>query len=436
MKTIHKIHAFCLIIFLAIGGALSQKAFAQPGVGITRQDFYDELSPYGQWLDNPTYGQVWRPQVDEGFQPYATDGHWEMTEYGNTWVSDYAWGWAPFHYGRWQFDDYYGWIWIPGYEWGPAWVSWRSGGGYYGWAPLGFGMNIDVNINIPYNYWVFVPDIYIRSPRVYSYCVPRNRIGNIYVGTAYLNNYYRYNNRAYAYGPQRRDIERITRNRVNVYRADDLYRNGRNNTNRNNGRYAQGPSRGNGGYNSRPDYNNNNRDNNNRDRWDNRSGQNQNRPQNDNRNGQNRGNDRFDDNARERAQQPERTAPQSNRQEDRPYQQPERANPQPNRQEDRPYQAPERGNAQRTWGNPQSQGNREQPAQRPTESRESAPRRTWSDNGNSNQQQRERVQPRSSDNDNRQPRANREQQRSQEPSQRPAERSNEGQNRPERRGRN
>ncbi|WP_298360833.1 DUF6600 domain-containing protein [Runella sp.] len=439
MKTSHKINAFFLILFLAIGGAVSQKAFAQPGVGITRQDFYNELSPYGQWLDNPTYGQVWQPQVNADFQPYATDGHWEMTEYGNTWVSDYPWGWAPFHYGRWQFDDYYGWIWIPGYEWGPAWVSWRSGGGYYGWAPLGPGMNIDVNINIPYNYWVFVPDIYITSPRVYSYCIPRNRIVNIYGGTSYLNNYYRYNNRAYAYGPQRHDIERITRNRINVYRADDLYRNGRNNYNRNNGGYAQGPSRGNGGYNSRPDYNN--RDKNNRDRWDNRSGQNS--PQYDNRYGQNqnRGNDRFDNNSnsRDRVQQSERANPQPNRQEDRSYQTPDRANPQPNRQEDRPYQAPERGNAQRTWGNPPSQGNREQPAQRPTESRESAPRRTWSDNGNSNQQPQERVQPRSSDNGNQQQRANRDysQQRSQESSQRrQSERSNEEQNRPERRGRN
>jgi hypothetical protein len=29
-----------------------------------------------------------------------------------------------------------GWGWVPGTMWGPAWVSWRSGGGYAGWAPL------------------------------------------------------------------------------------------------------------------------------------------------------------------------------------------------------------------------------------------------------------------------------------------------------------
>lgn len=29
-----------------------------------------------------------------------------------------------------------GWVWVPGVEWAPAWVSWRVGGGYIGWAPL------------------------------------------------------------------------------------------------------------------------------------------------------------------------------------------------------------------------------------------------------------------------------------------------------------
>ena len=29
-----------------------------------------------------------------------------------------------------------GWVWVPGYTWAPAWVSWRYGDGYAGWAPL------------------------------------------------------------------------------------------------------------------------------------------------------------------------------------------------------------------------------------------------------------------------------------------------------------
>src|SRR5262249_23599259 len=43
---------------------------------------------------------------------------------------------AVFHYGRWIFDASHGWVWVPGKEWAPAWVSWRDGSGYIGWAPL------------------------------------------------------------------------------------------------------------------------------------------------------------------------------------------------------------------------------------------------------------------------------------------------------------
>src|SRR5829696_879022 len=66
-------------------------------------------------------------------------------DYGWMWASDYDWGWATFHYGRWVYDNFYGWLWMPGYEWSPAWVEWRSGGDYYGWAPLGpdFSFNSD-----------------------------------------------------------------------------------------------------------------------------------------------------------------------------------------------------------------------------------------------------------------------------------------------------
>jgi hypothetical protein len=33
-------------------------------------------------------------------------------------------------------DPYYGWVWVPDTVWGPAWVGWREGGNYIGWAPL------------------------------------------------------------------------------------------------------------------------------------------------------------------------------------------------------------------------------------------------------------------------------------------------------------
>ncbi len=195
----------------------------QPG-GST-PDFYDELGPYGQWVQTPEYGTVWIPNAEPGFQPYSTNGRWVVTEYGNTWVSDYTWGWGPFHYGRWYQDRYRGWAWIPGNDWGPAWVSWRSGGGYYGWAPLGPGFN--VTVNIPANYWTFVPQVYITSPRLFSYCVPRPRVINIYQNTTIINNVYRVNNRAYSYGPRREEIEYVTRQRVPVYKIENAGRPGR-----------------------------------------------------------------------------------------------------------------------------------------------------------------------------------------------------------------
>lgn len=268
----------------------NQPGYNQPGYGDDYYDgdFYDDLAPHGQWVRTPEYGMVWIPNAEPGFQPYASNGRWIVTDYGNTWVSDYAWGWAPFHYGRWYQDRFNRWAWVPGREWGPAWVSWRSGGGYYGWAPLGPGINVNVNVNIPPAWWTFVPQMYINSPRVYGYCVPRRQVVNVYQNTTIINNFhYGRNNRAYAYGPRREEIETVTRQRVPVYRIENTGRPGRdevrqntigiyrpegnrngrssdygrtndgNYRNRDNGNYGR---RDNGGYNR--DNNGNNRDNN------------------------------------------------------------------------------------------------------------------------------------------------------------------------------
>lgn len=101
--------------------------------------FDETLAPYGTWVDDDVYGRIWQPSteaVGDDFSPYATGGHWTQTEYGWTWISDWDWGWAPFHYGRWLAVADRGWCWMPGTLWGPAWVSWRAGGGYVAWAPL------------------------------------------------------------------------------------------------------------------------------------------------------------------------------------------------------------------------------------------------------------------------------------------------------------
>jgi hypothetical protein len=202
--------------------------------GISFQVFYDELTPYGDWISHPVHGYVWVPYAEPGFQPYATNGYWVMSNYGNTWVSNYDWGWAPFHYGRWYFDDYVGWAWVPGYEWGPAWVNWRTGGNYYGWAPLMPGVNIHVSVNIPTNYWVFVPKKRLISRNIYNYYVPRRNVVNIYNQTTVINNTYVYNNQTYVSGPARRDVERVTRRSVPVYQVNNSDRPGRTSMSRNN----------------------------------------------------------------------------------------------------------------------------------------------------------------------------------------------------------
>jgi hypothetical protein len=220
MKTMRKLRVAGLFLLLIAAFSVPGKIQAQPGVNISFQTFYNDLSPYGRWTTSREYGSVWTPYVEPGFQPYSTNGYWEVTDYGNTWVSDYEWGWAPFHYGRWSYDDYNGWFWIPGYEWGPAWVNWRSGGDYYGWAPLGPGMNINVSINIPSFWWVFVPQRYISNRYWHNYCAPRTRVTQIYNQTTIINNYYSHNNRNYAYGPRRDEIERVTRRSVPVRQID------------------------------------------------------------------------------------------------------------------------------------------------------------------------------------------------------------------------
>lgn len=176
--------------------------------------FYDELSPYGNWDMDPNYGDIWYPNEGRNFRPYSSNGYWTMTEYGNTWVSNYDWGWAPFHYGRWVYNSYRGWGWIPGYEWGPAWVEWRSGNGYYGWAPMMPRVGVSIGINIPVSAWCFAPVRYIYSPTFHRHAYYGR--SNIYNRTTIIHNTYVVNNHHYYGGPARRDIERAIGRRVEV----------------------------------------------------------------------------------------------------------------------------------------------------------------------------------------------------------------------------
>jgi len=168
-----------------------------PPAEVSYQTFYDELSPYGNWINYPGYGYVWMPNTGPGFKPYATNGHWVYTDAGWTWNSGFSWGWAPFHYGRWFFDQSYGWMWIPGYEWSPAWVSWRTNSDYYGWAPLSPGVSVNIafsSYNPPTNYWCFVPHQYVTSPSINNYYVNETKNVTIIHNTTIINNNVTVNN--------------------------------------------------------------------------------------------------------------------------------------------------------------------------------------------------------------------------------------------------
>jgi len=195
----------------------------QPGPNVTYQqpagqqpvgfnDFYNQLSPYGTWVNIAPYGQVWIANVPN-FQPYSTNGYWNYTTYGWTWVSNYPWGWAPFHYGRWSFNNRYGWYWVPGYVWGPAWVAWSSSADMYGWAPLMPGMNFGVSISLnlfPSRYWTFMQGRYMGMNNIGNYYVNRSRNATIIRNTTIINNYGMENNRRYTMGPSANDVQRYT----------------------------------------------------------------------------------------------------------------------------------------------------------------------------------------------------------------------------------
>jgi hypothetical protein len=198
------------------GGGLAQGDAGQAGT----QYFHQRLSPYGQWGRHARYGEVWRPRVAAGWRPYTT-GHWVYTDYGWAWAADESWGWAPFHYGRWYHDAGLGWGWVPGNVWAPAWVDWRNGGGYVGWAALppevgftdGVGVSyggFDLNAALVPSYYSFVSERAILEPRLATFIVSPTRNVEIIRGTANINGIAVVNNRVFNQGMSVQRIEQVS----------------------------------------------------------------------------------------------------------------------------------------------------------------------------------------------------------------------------------
>jgi len=191
--------------------------------------FYDRLRPYGSWVTVEEYGQVWVPGgVGPDWRPYV-DGHWLYTEDGWLWVSDYEWGWAPFHYGRWARHARYRWVWIPGSVWAPAWVAWRHGGDVVGWAPLGprarwqngVGLVDDDDRDVAPDAWCFVNEVDLTRPAIRV--VVRPVVQNVVIirRTTNVTRYTVVNNRVINDGVDVRHHEQTIGKAVPRYRTAD-----------------------------------------------------------------------------------------------------------------------------------------------------------------------------------------------------------------------
>jgi hypothetical protein len=192
--------------------------------------FYDELSPYGEWVRHPQYGWAWFPRhIHAGWRPYSL-GRWVESDYGWTWVSDEPFGWATYHYGRWAWDRQIGWLWVPGTDWGPAWVAWQQGNGYVGWAPLpptvGFEIGVGIRLGgfnlrlgiAPRDY-AFVEERRFLDSRINDYVVPAARNVTIINNTTNITNYTVVNDRVINHGVPIERIERAAGRRATRFRV-------------------------------------------------------------------------------------------------------------------------------------------------------------------------------------------------------------------------
>lgn len=186
----------------------ARNAAPVPNIDIPPQarGFYQALQPYGSWVRHRQYGLVWQPTVainNRTWQPYADNGRWLVTDQGWYWHSEYSWGWAAFHYGRWGYSTTGGWYWVPDTVWGPSWVTFRMNGSHVGWAPLPPGAIAVPNRGMVYNgrnvggnfhyglsasHYSFVPSEVVFARSLRARMLSRTRIQPFFRDTAVINN--------------------------------------------------------------------------------------------------------------------------------------------------------------------------------------------------------------------------------------------------------
>ncbi|MBI3879620.1 MAG: hypothetical protein HY301_06095 [Verrucomicrobia bacterium] len=138
-------------------------------------EFHALLAPHGAWIEVDSFGRCWQPgNVTVEWRPYCV-GHWVWTDCGWYWASDEPWAWACYHYGWWYYHPVHHWVWVPGIEWAPAWVTWRSGGGFVGWAPLpprGITLSVRISGGVP------SPFVFVEAHRFHERLQPASVIVN------------------------------------------------------------------------------------------------------------------------------------------------------------------------------------------------------------------------------------------------------------------
>lgn len=188
--------------------------------------FYRKLDPYGDWIESGSYGYVFQPRPaarSRDWRPY-TNGHWVYTDAGWTWISDEPFGWATYHYGRWTRLREIGWVWVPGNDWGPAWVSWRRGNDFVGWAPLppqahfnrstGIQIKSDSTYGISPEQYAFVPVSQFGGPQSTREIVPPARNVSIIQQTTNITNITVNNSTVVDRGPSYEDLRARSQQKI------------------------------------------------------------------------------------------------------------------------------------------------------------------------------------------------------------------------------
>ena len=203
--------------------------------------FQAHLTPYGQWIEVPEVGAAWLPAEANipGWRPYMDAGHWQFTDAGWFWQSDYPWGDMAFHYGRWINNEFTGgrWAWVPGYEWAPSWVCWREGAGGLGWAPLPWGVEFRVgrglywhgalavegfDFGLGFGAFVFVGSDHFWGGNYRAYAFDEARSREFYRHSEFHAGYRMEGGHLMAEGLGRDHMREITHREVEVHRAGEM----------------------------------------------------------------------------------------------------------------------------------------------------------------------------------------------------------------------